>query len=58
MTENKGTRADLPEGGGVDEVSYAASASPATPIDPDEDLDYTGEGGDGQETRVGDGTIS
>lgn len=54
MPENKGTRADLPPEGGLDEVTYGTSS----PFDPDLDLEYTGEGGDGQEERVGDGTQS
>lgn len=54
MPENKGTRADLPPEGGLNEVKYDTSS----PFDPDSDLEYTGEGGDGQEERVGDGTQS
>lgn len=58
MTENKGTRADLPPGGGVDEIKYEVDEHgehvAAAPVDavPDDDLEYTGENGDGQEVRV------
>lgn len=49
MTENMGTRDDLPPGGGVDELKI----KPPVEINiADLDLDYTGEGGDGQTEPV------
>ena len=56
MTENSGTRADLPEEGGVDEVRYA-TVKPVNLLDMR--LGYTGEDPDkAQDERVGDGTQS
>ena len=55
MSENKGTRADLPPEGGVDEVRYVTTV----PVNVEDlRMEYTGEGGDGQTERVGDGNIS
>jgi len=49
MTENKGTRADLPPEGGVDKIKYA---EPEYHNPLDDDFENTGEGGDGQTERV------
>lgn len=62
MAENRGRVADLPPGGGVNEVRRPNLGQPDVPPEPvnllDLDLDYTGENGDGQTERVGDGTLS
>lgn len=55
MTENNRTRDDLPPEGGVDEVRYLTTV-PVNVLD--FRMDYTGENGDGQTERVGDGNIS
>lgn len=56
MADNRGTRADLPPEGGVDEIKYDTDGAheKGTPVDfvPDDDLEYTGEGGDGQTEPV------
>jgi hypothetical protein len=51
---NRGTRADLPPEGGLDEIKYEPKHR--IELNPyDSDLEYTGENGDGQTEPVPDG---
>lgn len=58
MRQDKGDISELGPEGGVNEIKYDVPEHAAqAPVDavPDDDLEYTGENGDGQEIRVPNG---